>query len=58
MPGVTSANYDVTPDGSRFLMVKDPNEGFGTKVMVVLNWAEQLKELSRARGQDARATAR
>jgi hypothetical protein len=56
MPGVTSANYDVTPDGSRFLMVKDPNEAIGTKVEVVLNWAEQLKELSRARVADRRAT--
>jgi hypothetical protein len=23
MPGVTSSNYDVTPDGQRFLMVRD-----------------------------------
>jgi hypothetical protein len=48
MPGVSSANYDVTADGSRFLMVKQPGGGEGTKVVVVLNWAEQLKQQARA----------
>ncbi len=50
MPGVSSSNYDVTPDGQRFLMVRDDDVGFaGTRVVVVLNWAEELKELARTR---------
>ena len=36
------ANYDVTPDGQRFLMVK-PNEQAATQIHVVLNWFEELK---------------
>lgn len=48
MPGVSSSNYDVTADGQRFLMVKEQSGSIdGTKVVVVLNWAEQLKELAR-----------
>jgi hypothetical protein len=57
MPGVSSSNYDVTPDGRRFLMIKEqPGSLVGTKVVVVLNWADQLKEMSRAREGAARAT--
>ncbi len=49
MPGVSSSNYDVTADGKRFLMVRDDDsEVFGTRVVVVLNWAEELKARSRA----------
>jgi len=48
-PGVSSANYDVTADGRRFLMVKDSDQDNGsTKIVVVLNWTEDLKRL----GQD------
>lgn len=48
-PGVSSANYDVTADGQRFLMVKDNDQDNGsTKIVVVLNWTEDLKRL----GQD------
>lgn len=44
MPGVTSSNYDVTADGQRFLMVQDADTAiFATKIVVVLNWAEELK---------------
>ena len=44
MPGVTSSNYDVTPDGQRFLMVRDEDSATtATKIVVVLNWAEELK---------------
>ena len=40
MPGVSSANYDVTSDGQRFLMVRDDDSGVvGTKIVVVLNWS-------------------
>jgi eukaryotic-like serine/threonine-protein kinase len=44
MPGVSSSNYDVTPDGQRFLMVKEQSGSInGTRIVVVLNWAEGLK---------------
>jgi hypothetical protein len=39
--GITIANYDVTPDGQRFIMVKD--EAAAGRVNVVLHWAEELK---------------
>ncbi len=46
-PGTTEANYDVTSDGSRFLMVKDVNEDVvSTRIVVVLNFAEELKRLA------------
>jgi Tol biopolymer transport system component/predicted Ser/Thr protein kinase len=41
----TFPNYDVSPDGQRFLMLK-PNaqaEGAPTQINVVLNWFEELK---------------
>jgi uncharacterized protein YfaP (DUF2135 family) len=34
--GITIANYDVTADGQRFLMVKD--EDNVSRLRVVLNW--------------------
>lgn len=42
---LTSANYDVSPDGQRFLMLK-PNESTEapTQISVVLNWFEELKQ--------------
>jgi serine/threonine-protein kinase len=44
MPGVTSSNYDVTRDGQRFLMVRDEDSAIaGTQIVVVLNWAEELR---------------
>lgn len=48
MPGVSSSNYDVTADGQRFLMVRDEDSALrGTKVVVVLNWTEEVKEIAR-----------
>jgi serine/threonine-protein kinase len=41
----TAPNYDVSPDGQRFLMLK-PNEqeaSAPTQINVVLNWFEELK---------------
>ena len=41
----TIQNYDVSPDGQRFLMLK-PSESAGaapTQINVVLNWFEELK---------------
>jgi len=47
MRGVTSSNYDVTPDGQRFLMVRDDDVNVvSNRVVVVMNWAEELKELA------------
>ena len=40
---VSLANYDVSPDGQQFVMVKDET-GSG-RLNVVLNWTEELKRL-------------
>ena len=49
MPGATSANYDVTGDGQHFLMVKDlDQDAVSTRIVVVLNFAEELKRLTAA----------
>ena len=43
--GYDGRTYDVSPDGERFLMVKE-NAGDGQKdFILVLNWHEQLKRL-------------
>jgi serine/threonine-protein kinase len=56
MGGPAAANYDVTPDGQRFLMVRD-NAGAASsaRAIVVVNWAEELKAKERARAQAAAA---
>ncbi len=47
MVGVSSSNYDVTPDGQRFLMVRDEDGSLAsTRIVVVLNWAEELRSRS------------
>ncbi len=39
-----TTNYDVSPDGQRFLMVKPSEQGAApTQINVVLNWFEELK---------------
>jgi Tol biopolymer transport system component len=45
--GITIPNYDVTPDGQRFIMVKD--EATGSRLNVVLNWSAELNRLAPAR---------
>jgi serine/threonine protein kinase/Tol biopolymer transport system component len=41
----TKANYDVTPDGKRFLMLKASEQDVSTtQINVVLNWFEELKQ--------------
>jgi Tol biopolymer transport system component len=42
----TSTNYDVSPDGQRFLMIKpnEAGEAAPTQINVVLNWFEELKQ--------------
>ena len=53
----SEANYDITPDGRRFLMIKESEqeggpmikeseqEGGPRQINVVLNWFEELKRL-------------
>jgi len=41
-----SANYDITPDGDRFIMIKPDEESEPTQINVVLNWGEELKRLA------------
>jgi hypothetical protein len=43
----TFPDYDVSPDGQRFLMLKpvDQEQTAPTKINVVLNWREELKRL-------------
>ena len=42
----TSPNYDVSPDGQRFLMLKPSEQAQAapTQINVVLNWFEELKQ--------------
>jgi Tol biopolymer transport system component len=43
--GTVVGNYDVTPDGQRFLMLKEGQEiAPPTQINVVLNWFEELKQ--------------
>jgi serine/threonine-protein kinase len=36
-------NFDVAPDGNRFIMIQSTLESSATTVVVVLNWFEELK---------------
>jgi Tol biopolymer transport system component len=38
-------NYDISPDGQRFLMVKRDQDVIPTELIVILNWFEELKRL-------------
>jgi serine/threonine-protein kinase len=42
-------NYDATPDGQRFLMVKDVTEPVTKYLNVVLNWTEELQRVMASR---------
>ena len=43
--GGPGTNFDIAPDGQRFLMVKaSPGAAAGTQINVVLNWFEELKQ--------------
>ena len=45
LSAVDERNYDVTPDGQRFLMVRAAEQSESTaRLNVVLNWHEELKE--------------
>jgi hypothetical protein len=43
---VMNANYDVSADGQRFLMVKPTSaqDAAPTQINIVLNWIEELKQ--------------
>jgi len=45
--GLPVANYDISPDGQRFLMIKaaEEEEGQQGQINVVINWFEELKRL-------------
>jgi roadblock/LC7 domain-containing protein len=44
--GVTFTSYDVSLDGQRFLMIKDNDQNmYATKIVVVVNWVEELKRI-------------
>jgi len=38
-------NYDVSPDGQRFLMIKAESQTPNTALELILNWSEELKRL-------------
>jgi serine/threonine-protein kinase len=40
----TARGYDVTGDGMRFLMVKNPDTTAQQRIHIVQNWSEELKE--------------
>jgi len=40
-----ATNYDVTPDGQHFLMIKAIEEEVAGQINVILNWFEELKRL-------------
>ena len=42
--GWASANYDIDPNGQRFIMIKPDERLEPTQINVVLNWSEELKE--------------
>jgi Tol biopolymer transport system component len=44
-PNPVTANYDVSPDGQRFLITKESEQSSSaTQINVVLNWFEELKQ--------------
>ncbi len=43
--GAPGRSYDVSPDGTRFLMIKDAAAATATQLVVVLNFFEELKRL-------------
>ena len=47
--GITMANYDVTQDGQRFIMVKD--ESGAARLNVILNWLSELRRVAPATGR-------
>jgi len=47
------ANYDVAPDGQRFLMLKAiEQQETPAQINVVLNWFDELKRLTTSSGRE------
>ena len=45
-PGAAGRVYDISPDGERFLMIRQRTaEETGTDIILVENWVEELKRL-------------
>jgi hypothetical protein len=42
---VTGRTYDVSRDGRRFLMVKEPANRAPAQIVIVQNWLEELRRL-------------
>ena len=56
MAGPTSANYDVTPDGERFLMIEDASSTpESERLRVISNWSVGLKNPGAINLQSSRA---
>jgi len=50
LPGGAVNDYDLTPDGAEFLMLRDDSAHRGlTEYKVILNWFQELKKLEAAR---------
>ncbi len=46
-PGFVSRTYDISPDGNRFLLIKDAQKNESpSQLVLVLNWPEELKRLA------------
>ncbi len=44
LPNTAAANYDVTPDGQRFIMVRNSDSSQSSATInVILNWGEELR---------------
>jgi hypothetical protein len=42
---VGARSYALAPDGQRFLMMKEGERHDASQIVVILNWAEELKRL-------------
>jgi Tol biopolymer transport system component len=51
LSAATLANYDVSKDGQRFLMVKEGAGAEPTQINLVLNWFNELKRLAPSEAQ-------
>jgi hypothetical protein len=46
---IQGKNWDVTPDGQRFLMVRSEERSPPTEIVIVLNWREGVNPLPGSR---------
>ena len=43
--GLWGRNYDISPDGSKFLMIEEEEiESTATQINIILNWSQTLKD--------------